>query len=103
MSLFEGILLRIKTAALTAFGQKPLVNLDWSSIFLAILVTSLFDASPLPLDSELGGGGFFNPLDALFLHPVFALDKLHAPIDVDSFGLFSSPSFDMGEMSREEE
>ena len=45
----------------------------------------------------------FNPLDALFLHSVFALDKPLDPINVDSFGLLSSPGFDMGELSREEE
>ena len=42
-------------------------------------------------------------LDALFLHPVFALDKIRAPINVDSFGLLSASSFDMGEMLREED
>ena len=94
LSLFEGILLRIKTAALTASGQKPLVNLDWSSIFLATLMTSLLDASPFPLESELWR--YFNPLDTLFLCPVFALDKRLAPVNVDSLGLLSSPSFDIG-------
>ena len=49
------VVLRIKTAAVTASGQKRLVNLGWRSIFLAALVTSLLDASPLPLDSELWG------------------------------------------------
>ena len=33
--------------------------------------------------------GGFNPLDAL-LHPVFALDKPLAPINVDSFGPLST-------------
>ena len=42
-------------------------------------------------------------IPTLFLYPVFALDKLLAPINVHSFGLLSSPSFDMGEVSREEE
>ena len=48
-------------------------------------------------------GSCFNPLDALSLHPVFALDKLLAPINVDSFGLLSSSGFDIGEVSGEEE
>ena len=47
-------------------------------------------------------GSCLNPLDTLFLHPVFALGKLLAPINVDSFGRLSSPSFDIGEVSMEE-
>ena len=48
-------------------------------------------------------GSYFNLLDTLFLHPALALVKLLGPINLDSFGLLSTPSFDIGEVSREEE
>ena len=47
-------------------------------------------------------GSCVNPLDTLFLHPVFALGKLLAPINVDSFGVLSSPGFDIGEVLLDE-